>query len=129
MEYREGAQKYDVGGLLLLKRIFVGLLIIMAICFLYFYQIPIISTDEATIKAVEHLQTPPEEFKVSIPYVELRDIPAENISVHLKKRNGFFNELTNRQQWEITINYQGIEPTIVMDAYTGKYIDMYGPLN
>lgn len=87
------------------------------------------STGEATIKAVEHLKTPPEEFKVSIPYVELKDIPPENISVHLKPRNGLLNKLANRQQWEVTINYQGIEPTVVMDAYTGKYIDMYGPLN
>ena len=112
-----------------MKRIIVGLLIIMAICFLYFYQIPIMSTSEATIKAVGHLQTPPEELKVSIPYVELRDIPPENINVHLEKKNGFFNKLTNRQQWEITIKYQGIEPTVVMDAYSGKYIDIYGPVN
>jgi len=118
-----------MGGTILLKRIFFGLLIIMAICFSYFYQIPIMGIGEATIKAVEHLQTPPEELKVSIPYVELKDISPESINAHLKRRDGLLNKLTNRQQWEITINYQGIEPTVVMDAYTGKYIDMYRPLN
>lgn len=86
-------------------------------------------TGEATIKAVEHLQNPPEESKVSIPYVELKDIPPESINGHLKQRDGLLNKVMNRQQWEITINYQGIEPTVVMDAYNGKYIDMYGSLN
>lgn len=33
------------------------------------------------------------------------------------------------EEWEVTIKYNGIEPTIVMDAYTGSFIDIYGPLN
>lgn len=33
------------------------------------------------------------------------------------------------EEWKVTIKYNGIEPTIVMDAYTGSFIDIYGPLN
>ncbi|PIC67627.1 hypothetical protein CSV71_10415 [Sporosarcina sp. P21c] len=31
--------------------------------------------------------------------------------------------------WEVTIKNNGAEPTVVIDAYTGKLIDIYGPLN
>jgi len=56
-------------------------------------------------------------------------VPIENISATLNQKSGFWNQLTNRMQSEVTIKYNGIEPTIVMDAYTGSFIDIYGPLN
>ncbi len=56
-------------------------------------------------------------------------VPIENISATLNQKSGVWNQLTNRMQSEVTIKYNGIEPTIVMDAYTGSFIDIYGPLN
>ena len=65
----------------------------------------------------------------SPPYVDLKEIPIENVSAFLKQKNGFWNELTNRKQWEVTVKYNGIEPTVVIDAYTREFIDLYGSLN
>ena len=75
----------------------------MAILFLYLYKLPIMSTEEATISAEKHLQNPPKEWGKSIPYVDLEEIPIESVSVLLSKKNGFWNELTNRKQWEVTV--------------------------
>ena len=101
----------------------------MAMGFLYLYQSPIMSTGEAIIHAEKHLQNPPNEWRKSISNVDLKEIPIENVSAFLKQKKGFWNELTNRKQWEVTIKYNGIEPTVIIDAYTGEFIDLYGPLN
>jgi hypothetical protein len=86
-------------------------------------------TGEAIIKAEKHLQNPPEEWGKSISYIELKDIPPENIRATLNQKKGFFNKLFNRRQWEITIKYNDIEPTLVIDAYNGQLINLYGPIN
>ena len=87
------------------------------------------STDDAIISAEKHLQSPPKEWGKSLSYVDLKEISIENVSASLNQRNGFWNKLTNKKQWEVTVKYNGIEPTVVIDAYTGKFIDLYGPLN
>ena len=87
------------------------------------------STNEAIVSAENHLQNPPKEWRNQIVNVDLKEIPIENSSVFLNQKNGFWNELTNRKQWEVTIKYNGNEPTVVIDAYTGEFIDLYGPLN
>jgi hypothetical protein len=101
----------------------------MTILFLYLYQLPIMTTGEAIFKAEEHLKNPPEEWKKSDTYLELKEIPPDNIRAYLNQKRGFWNELTNRKQWEVTIKFNGKEPTVIMDAYTGKFIDLYGPMN
>ena len=101
----------------------------MAMIFLYQYQSPIMSTGEAIFSAEKHLQSPPKEWEKSISYVNLKELPIENVSAFLNQKNGFWNKLTNKKQWEVTVKYNGIEPTVVIDAYTGKFIDLYGPLN
>lgn len=112
-----------------MKKIFLGLVVIMAMIFLYLYQSPIMSTDEAIINVQKHLQSPPKERGKSISYVDLKETPIENVSASLKQKNGFWNELTNEKQWEVTVRYNGNEPTVVIDAYTGEFIHLYGPLN
>ncbi|MFJ5791184.1 hypothetical protein ACIQXW_01620 [Lysinibacillus sp. NPDC097162] len=111
-----------------MKKILLGF-VVMAMIFLYIYQSHIMSTVEAISSAERYLQKPPEEWSKSISYVDLNEIPIENIRATLNQKSGFWNQLTNRMQWEVTIKYNGIEPTIVMDAYTGSFIDIYGPLN
>jgi len=118
-----------IGGGVHLKKILLGLVVIMAMIFLYLYQSPVMSTGEAITSAEKHLQNPPKEWRKSISNVDLKGNPIENVSAFLNQKNGFWNELTNRKQWEVTIKYNGIEPTVVIDAYTGKFIDLYGPLN
>ncbi|KOS66286.1 hypothetical protein AEA09_18900 [Lysinibacillus contaminans] len=112
-----------------MKKILLGLFVIMVMIILYQYKSPIMSTEEAIISIEKHLQNPPKESRKSISYVVLKEIPIENISTFLNQKNGFLNELTNRKQWEVTVKYNGIEPTVVIDAHTGDFIDLYGPLN
>lgn len=59
----------------------------------------------------------------------LEEITPEVISVNLIPKQGFWNKLTNKMQWEVQLEYNGTSPTFVMDAYTGKFIDIYGLLN
>ena len=112
-----------------MKKIFLGLVAVMTMIFLYLYQAPIMSTGEAILSAEKHLQSPPEEWEKSISYVDLKQIPIENVSAFLNQKTGFWNKLTNKKQWEVTVKYNGIQPTIVIDAYSGEFIDLYGSLN
>ena len=112
-----------------MKRILLGFVVIMAMLFLYLYKSPIMSTGEAMNSAEKHLQNPPKEWRKSIPYVDLEGIPIENVSVLLSKKNGLWNELTNRKQWEVTVKYKGTESTVFIDAHTGSFIGIYGPFN
>ncbi len=111
-----------------MKKFILGLLVIMAISF-YQSQKPIMSTGEAKLKAEEHLQNPSKEWGDSIPKVDVKSLSSEAVETSLRIKRGFYYGLTNQRQWEVTIKYQGMEPTVVMDAYTGELIEIYGPLN
>jgi hypothetical protein len=97
--------------------------------FVYLYQAPVMSSAEAIIKAQNHLNNLPKEWGESLSCVDLKEIPPEDIRTSLNQRDGLWNRLTNKKQWEVTINFNGTEPTVIMNAYTGKFIDIYGPLN
>lgn len=88
-----------------------------------------LSSEEAITSAEMHLQNPPIEWEKTISEVDFHTISKENITISLNQKDGFWNTLTHKQQWEITVKYNGIEPTLVIDAYTGKLIDLFGPLN
>ncbi|TGN34648.1 MULTISPECIES: hypothetical protein [unclassified Lysinibacillus] len=93
---------------------------------MYFYKTPLISRHEAIINAENYLLNPPEEWGNSISFDGLDDLPEENIRVELQQKRGFWNELTNRMQWAVTIKYADGESSIVMDEHTGKFIDIIG---
>ncbi|MFJ7648646.1 hypothetical protein ACIQ1H_13985 [Lysinibacillus sp. NPDC097279] len=112
-----------------MKRLLLGLVVITIMIFLYIYKSPIMSSGEAIIKAEEILQNPPKEWRNTISYLDLKEIQMDNINVFLYPKNGLLNELTNRKQWEVRIEYNGIEPTVVIDAHTGSLINIYGPMN
>ena len=112
-----------------LKKIVVGLIVLMVLVSLYYYKSPIMSSGEAIISIEEYLKNPPQEWGNSMTPANLEDIPMESISAVLNRRTGFLNELTNRKQWEITVKYNGIEPTFVIDAHTGDFLDLYGPFS
>ena len=88
-----------------------------------------ISSDEALIYAEKYLLSPPEEWGISFSFIGLEEVPEENIHVYLSQKHGFWNELFNRMQWEVTIKSSEMEPTVVIDAYTGDFIDLFGPFN
>lgn len=112
-----------------MKKIILGLAIIIALIFLYQYQSPIMITGEAILQAEQHLKHPPKEWKNSISYIDLKEIPPENITASLNQKRGFWSELINKRQWEVTITYNGTQPTVIMDANTGEFIDLIGLLN
>ncbi len=112
-----------------MKKIVIVTVFALMMCFLYFYQSPIISTNAAIQKAEEYLLNPPEEWKKSISFDGSEEHLAENISVNLTQKHGFWNELFNRMQWEVTIKYPQSQPTIIMDAHTGEFIGLSGPFN
>ncbi|WP_438311386.1 PepSY domain-containing protein [Sporosarcina sp. FA9] len=112
-----------------MKKLLFGLVIIMAMIYSYSYQLPIMSTWEAIDSAEKHLQNPPEEWGKSFSDRDWNDTPLENVIVEIKQKNNFWSNLANRVNWEVTIKNNGIVPTVVIDAYTGKLIEIYGPLN
>ncbi|MEK4231391.1 hypothetical protein [Solibacillus sp. FSL H8-0538] len=112
-----------------MKKILIILVAALMICFLYFYKSPVISTDVALNNAEKYLLNPPEEWANSISFNSLEELTDENISVYLEQQYGLWNEITNRMQWEVTIKSSEIESTIVMDAHTGKFIDLIGGFN
>ena len=111
-----------------MKKILIGLVVSLVIFCLYFYQPPIISSGEAINNAEKYLLNPPEPWKKSISFNGLEGIPPENISVNLTPKPGYWNRITNKMNWEVTIKYNVQESTIVMDAYTGEFMNLYGPL-
>ncbi|WP_301107204.1 PepSY domain-containing protein [Sporosarcina sp.] len=112
-----------------MKKLLLVLVMIIVMFFLYSYQLPIMSTGEAIDSAQKHLQNPPKEWGKTFSDYDWNDTTLENVVVSLNQKNGFWNNLTNRMNWEVTIKNNGSEPTVVIDAYTGKLIDINGPLN
>ncbi|MFD1927474.1 PepSY domain-containing protein [Sporosarcina siberiensis] len=112
-----------------MKKLLFGLVIIIAMFFSYSYQLPIMSTGEAIVSAEKHLQNPPKEWGKSFSDYDWNETPLENVVVSLNQKSDFWSNLTNRMNWEVTLKNNGAEPTVVIDAYTGKLIDIYGPLN
>jgi len=112
-----------------LKKLLFGLVIIIVIIISYSYQLPIMSTSEAIDSAEKHLQNPPKEWEKTLSGLDGNDAQLENVSLSLTPKSNFWSKLTNRMNWEVTIKNSDSEPTVVIDAYTGKLIEIYGPLN
>lgn len=112
-----------------LKKLLIGLSIFLIMIFLYSYQKPIISSEKAIASAKLYLQNQEEAMSKSLEKFDWTNTPSENISVSLNQKYDFWSKLTNKVDWEVRINYQGQEPTVIINAYTGKLIEIYGPLN
>lgn len=97
--------------------------------FLYLHQSPILKTGEAIVTANEHLSNLPDEYDSQITAFELKDIPEENITAALYRMDGFWNEIFNRSEWQVTIRSDETEVWIVLDAHNGEFIKMSGTLN
>ena len=108
------------------KKILIVLVSALILCFLYFYKSPVISTDVAIHNAEKYLLNPPEEWANAISFTGFED---ENIHVHLAQKQGLWNELTNGMQWEVTIQSSELNATMIMDAHSGKVIDLIGAFN
>ena len=111
-----------------MKRALLIILTLLALISAYQYQKPILTTEEAIVKAYEYLLDPPEGYGDDlIPNKDLEDMWP--IHTRLSIKHGFFSEMVNRRSWEVTFRYEGKEPMVIMDAITGEFIMIYGPLN
>ena len=110
------------------KKSFFKILVFLVICFAFAYQKPILTTGEATDSAVLCLNVPPKELGIEAVDVNFDDIMLKNLSIDTK--SGFFNQITNQRVLSVTLKTKnGDEPTIRMDAYNGKCLEVTGPLN
>ncbi|MEH6996489.1 hypothetical protein V7075_27925 [Neobacillus drentensis] len=89
---------------------------------------PILTTGEATDYAVLCLNVPPKELVIKAVDINLDDITLVKLSIDTK--SGFFNQFTNQRELSVTLKTKnGEEPTVRMDAYNGKCLEVTGPLN
>lgn len=109
-----------------MKKILLILAVSVAVCFIYFYNSPVLSSDAALFHAEKYLLNPNEEEWGTVIFNGLEGIPEENIGVNLSQKSGFWNELLNRMQWEVSIKSPEMNSTIVLDAHTGKFIGYFG---
>ncbi|MDR7080676.1 hypothetical protein J2Y03_005767 [Neobacillus niacini] len=104
------------------------ILVFLIIWFAYVYQKPIMTTEKATGYAVLCLNVPPKELGIKAVDINFDDIIMEKLSIDTK--NGFFNQFTNQRELSVTLKTKnGEEPTVRMDAYNGKCLEVTGPLN
>ena len=89
----------------------------------------ILINEEAIANAKKYLQYQEEEKSKSLEKTDWNNTPSENISVSLHQKIRLWNKLTNIMEWEVTLTYQKQYPIVVIDAYTGKLIGVYGPSN
>ncbi|WP_078555942.1 hypothetical protein [Bacillus alkalicellulosilyticus] len=112
-----------------MKKVIMFLFIGIFIIAFYEYQKPIMNSAEAMISAVDCLNNPPEHLGIFPDYIDIETIHNENVYTYLFQQKGYYNELMNKQRWEVKLKYDGKEPTVLLDAYSGKCISVYGPMS
>ena len=112
-----------------MKKILIALITALILCFLAFYNSPVISTDVAIHNAEQYLLNPPEEWANAISFTSFEELTDENIHVYLAQKQGLWHDITNGMQWEVTIQSSEINATMIMDAHSGKVIDLIGGFN
>lgn len=111
-----------------LKKEVFCILVFLIIWIAYVYQKPILTTDEATGYAVLCLNVPPKKLGIKAVDINFQDITLEKLSIDTK--SGYFNQFTNQRELSVTLKTKnGEEPTVRMDAYNGKCLEVTGPLN
>ncbi|MEH7223247.1 hypothetical protein V7112_05470 [Bacillus sp. JJ1566] len=104
------------------------ILFLLTIYFAYEYQKPIMTTEKATDYAALCLFVPPKRLGIESKEMNWPYIEAEKLSIDQK--NGFFNQITNKREFNITlITKNGEELMVKLDAYSGDCLEVTGPLN
>lgn len=111
-----------------LKKIILGIVIVLAVFFAYEYQKPIMTTGEATKHALTCLNNPPKKLGIKPFNRTINNI--QTVQASLEPKSGFLSKLTNGREWRVTLIFKGSEePTVTMNAYNGKCIGVSGPLS
>ena len=104
-----------------------GIVILLIIFFAYEYQKPVVTTNDAMKRAIECINNPPKHLAINPIDYTLKDIQAVHTSIDVKR--GFLSQLTNQRELSVTLIFNEVEPTVNMNAYTGKCIRVTGPFN
>ncbi|MFZ7945981.1 hypothetical protein [Neobacillus sp. 19] len=103
------------------------ILVLLIIWIAYVYQKPRLTTDEATGYAILCLNVPPKKLGIKAVEIYFNDITLGKLSIDTK--SGFFNQFTNQRELSVTLKTKnGEEPTVRMDAYNGKCLEVTDPL-
>ena len=107
------------------KLIWICLLLVIV----YFYRPLILDTKDAVLIAEMYLNNPPEHTYIAPINVNVMELAGEHIQTQLYNQTGMFNQLFNRMQWEVTLQFEYRSSTVVIDAHNGKLIQIIGGLN
>lgn len=111
-----------------MKKVILGIVIIIIIVFAYEYQKPVMTSVAITSNAMKCLNHPPKTLGIKPFNLTLSDIQSEHTSIEAK--SGFLSNLTNQRELSVKMKFKGgVEPTVKMNAYSGKCIGVTGPLN
>lgn len=86
-----------------------------------------LDTKDAVLKAEMYLNNPPEHTYLTP--INVMELEGEQIHTQLHNQTGMFNQLFNRMQWEVTFQFVYQGPTVIIDAYNGKLIQIIGAMN
>ncbi len=113
-----------------MKKAGITILVLAIMVFLFEHQKPVLSTSEAVIQTVKCLNDPPGDLGIQPMNIKVESLTSEHISkTHLVEKSGLWNNITNRREWEITLHFNGKHTTVIVDAYTGECVSVYGPLS
>ena len=85
------------------------------------------TTEKATNYAALCLYSPPERLGIKAVDINWDDIKAEKFSID--EKSGFYNQLTNQRELNITMKAKnGEELTVMMDAYNGNCLEVTAAL-
>ncbi|CAH2715928.1 hypothetical protein BACCIP111895_03112 [Neobacillus rhizosphaerae] len=111
-----------------LKKFVFETLVLLIIFIAYEYQKPILTTGEATDNALLCLAFPPERLGIKAVDIIYYDITLEKLSID--KKSGFFNKFTNQRELSVTLKTKnGEEPTVRINAYNGRCLEVTNPIN
>lgn len=113
------------------KQVILAIMLIFTIFYSSTYHRPILASWEAQEKAYEHLKYRAEEWGLGTYWrdIDIQEFVGHDLDTILQSDGGILTRLTNGRHWYVTIIDSGRHITVVLDAYTGKLIDFFGPLN
>jgi hypothetical protein len=110
-----------------MKKVIIGIILIFLVLFAYEYQKPFMTTGDATKQAIDCVNNPPRHLAIKPINYTLEDLQTVHTSIDAK--SGYLNHLTNQREVSVTLVFKDAEPTVKMDAYSGKCIGVSGQLN
>ncbi|SDN90684.1 hypothetical protein [Bacillus sp. OK048] len=110
-----------------MKKVIIGIILVLIVLFAYEYQKPIMTTVDATIQAIDCVNNPPSQLAIKPINYTLEDL--QTVHTFIDAKSGYLNHVTNQREVSVTLVFKDKEPTVKMDAYSGKCIWVSGPLN